>query len=78
MINAFKKLISCFYKLLFTISIASASVFSQATVKPQYVEQIAKTVKGTVGALLEERVENDNLQFMIDLLGMHFFEGDVG
>jgi translation initiation factor RLI1 len=43
---------------------------TQATVKPQYVEQIAKSVKGKVADLLTERVENDNLAFMVDILGM--------
>lgn len=42
----------------------------KATVKPQYVEQIAKSVKGTVQGILTDRVENDNLDFLIDLLDL--------
>lgn len=46
-----------------------AKYFSQATVKPQYVEQIAKSIKGKVHPLLLERIENDNLDFILDTLG---------
>ena len=40
--------------------------------KPQYVEQIAKSIKGQVGALLLERKENDNVDYMIDTLGSYY------
>lgn len=66
--------------LLTSMLIISSDYFTKileddlkAVVKPQYVDQIPKAVKGpnrTVGALLKSRSQNDNLDEMVDLMGM--------
>lgn len=45
----------------------------KAVVKPQYVDQIPKAVKGpvkNVGALIEARAQMDNMDHVMDVLGM--------
>lgn len=45
----------------------------KAVVKPQYVDQIPRAVKGPVkevGALLEARAQMDNMEHVMDVLGM--------
>ena len=44
----------------------------EAVVKPQYVDQIPKAVKGndrTVGTLIKARAQMDNAEQMVDVLG---------
>lgn len=41
----------------------------KALIKPQYVDQIPKAVKGTVGQLLKKKNERDNLLEICQLLG---------
>ena len=44
----------------------------KAVVKPQYVDQIPKAVKGpdkTVRKLIESRAQMDNLEEVLDVLG---------
>lgn len=41
----------------------------KALIKPQYVDQIPKAVKGTVGALLDRKSELDNLNDICSMLG---------
>ena len=46
----------------------------KAVVKPQYVDQLPKAVKGpdrTVEALLRARNQMDNIQEIMDVLGRH-------
>ena len=46
----------------------------KAVVKPQYVDQLPKAVKGpdrTVEALLQARNQMDNIQEIMDVLGGH-------
>lgn len=48
----------------------------KAVVKPQYVDQIPRAVKGPVkevGALLEARAQMDNMEHVMDVLGMYSF-----
>lgn len=44
----------------------------KALIKPQYVDQIPKTIKGdlTVGDMLTARSENDNFDFVVDELDL--------
>lgn len=47
----------------------------KSVVKPQYVDQIPKAVKGpdkTVRALLEARSQMDNFDEILDVLGMEY------
>lgn len=39
-------------------------------IKPQYVDQIPKAVKGTVQQLLDKKNERNNIQEICDFLGM--------
>ena len=39
-------------------------------IKPQYVDNIPKAVKGKVGELLDSKAENENRQMMIDMLDL--------
>lgn len=41
----------------------------KALIKPQYVDQIPKAVKGTVGALLDKKSELNNLTDICSMLG---------
>jgi ATP-binding cassette subfamily E protein 1 len=44
-------------------------------VKPQYVDQLPKAVKGptrTVGGLLTARAQMDNLEKILDVLGIYY------
>lgn len=43
----------------------------KALIKPQYVDQIPKAVKGTVGALLDKKTELDNQAEICRMLGKH-------
>lgn len=46
----------------------------KAVVKPQYVDQIPKAVKGPkrdVGFLIEERSQMDNLEDILEVLGVY-------
>ena len=46
----------------------------KAVVKPQYVDQIPKAVKGpdrSVGALIKARSQMDNAEEILDVLGMY-------
>jgi translation initiation factor RLI1 len=46
----------------------------KAVVKPQYVDQIPKAVRSadkTVGTLMKGRAQMDNLEEIIDVLGMY-------
>lgn len=46
----------------------------KAVVKPQYVDQIPRAVKGPVkevGALLEARAQMDNMEHVMDVLGTY-------
>lgn len=48
----------------------------KAVVKPQYVDQLPKAVKGpdrTVEALLKARNQMDNMQEIMDVLGRRVF-----
>lgn len=42
----------------------------KALIKPQYVDQIPKAVKGTVGQLLDKKDELKNQDEICDMLGM--------
>lgn len=53
----------------------------KAVVKPQYVDQIPKAVKGpdrSVRALLEARSQMDNLQEIMDVLGALAMINQIG
>jgi len=39
-------------------------------IKPQYVDQIPKAVKGTVQQLLDKKNERNNIEEICDFLGM--------
>lgn len=41
----------------------------KAMIKPQYVDQIPKAVKGTVQQLLDKKNERNNIEEICDLLG---------
>lgn len=41
-------------------------------IKPQYVDQIPKAVKGTVQQLLDKKNERHNIEEICELLGMCF------
>lgn len=43
----------------------------KALIKPQYVDQIPKAVKGTVRQLLEKKNEKDNVADIIRMLGKY-------
>lgn len=43
----------------------------KAMIKPQYVDQIPKAVKGTVRQLLEKKNEKDNIHGISKLLGKY-------
>lgn len=45
----------------------------KALIKPQYVDQIPKAVRGTVRQLLEKKNEKDNVADICDKLGKMFF-----
>ena len=50
----------------------------KAVVKPQYVDQIPKAVKGTdrtVGALIKARVQVDNYDEIMEVLGTFHVDG---
>lgn len=42
-------------------------------IKPQYVDQIPKAVKGTVQQLLDKKNERNNIEEICDFLGMMVF-----
>lgn len=42
-------------------------------IKPQYVDQIPKAVKGTVQQLLDKKNERNNIEEICDFLGMLVF-----
>lgn len=42
----------------------------KAMIKPQYVDQIPKAVKGTVQQLLDKKNERNNIEEICDFLGM--------
>lgn len=42
----------------------------KALIKPQYVDQIPKAVKGTVGQLLDKKTEMNNQDDICRMLGM--------
>lgn len=46
----------------------------KATIKPQYVDQIPKTIKGTVGDLLNKRNEMDNIKEVCDSFDLNGLE----
>jgi len=53
----------------------------KAVVKPQYVDQIPKAVKGpdrTVEQLLNARSQMDNLEKICDVLGMNYPPLEIG
>ena len=41
----------------------------KTVIKPQYVDQIPKAVKGTVGDMIKRKAEIGNEDAMIDILG---------
>ena len=41
----------------------------KALIKPQYVDQIPKAVKGVVKEMLDRKAEQDNLDQILNLLG---------
>lgn len=48
----------------------------KAVVKPQYVDQIPRAVKGptkNVGDLIKARAQMDNMEQILDALGMNTF-----
>uniref|UniRef100_A0A3B4W9I6 ATP-binding cassette, sub-family E (OABP), member 1 n=1 Tax=Seriola lalandi dorsalis TaxID=1841481 RepID=A0A3B4W9I6_SERLL len=45
----------------------------RAIVKPQYVDQIPKTVKGSVGAILSRKDDTDTQDIVCDQLGINIF-----
>lgn len=45
----------------------------KALIKPQYVDQIPKAVKGTVQQLLDKKDERNNQETICDLLGNFCF-----
>ena len=50
----------------------------KAVVKPQYVDQLPKAVKGpdrTVETLLQARNQMENIEEIMDVLGRCFFNG---
>ena len=44
----------------------------KTVIKPQYVDQIPKAVKGTVGDMIKRKAEIGNEDAMIDILGQLF------
>jgi ATP-binding cassette subfamily E protein 1 len=44
----------------------------KTVIKPQYVDQIPKAVKGTVGEMIKRKAETGNEDAMIDILGQSF------
>jgi len=44
----------------------------KTVIKPQYVDQIPKAVKGTVGDMIKRKAEIGNEDAMIDILGQSF------
>lgn len=52
----------------------------KAVVKPQYVDQIPRAVKGpvqNVGALIKARAQLDNLDHILDTLGMAQLQNEL-
>ena len=51
----------------------------KAIIKPQYVDQIPKAVKGTVQAVLERKNETNRLEEFADQLELnHVFDHNIG
>jgi ATP-binding cassette subfamily E protein 1 len=52
----------------------------KAVVKPQYVDQIPRAVKGpvkNVGDLIKARAQMDNMEHILDTLGMQFVSNET-
>ena len=43
---------------------------SQAIIKPQYVDHIPRAIKGIVGEILTEKNENENKDYIMDMLDL--------
>jgi ATP-binding cassette subfamily E protein 1 len=44
----------------------------KAIIKPQYVDNIPRAVKGQVEPLMKAKHDNDNLDYLLDALGILF------
>lgn len=49
----------------------------KALIKPQYVDQIPRAVKGTVNELLNKKLEMDNVEDICAMLGNYFLNYKV-